>query len=544
MKAVILLALVAFAAAANNVVVKGLRLFDGNEEFFIKSMCYSPAPIGYEYNKQEGVGVCKQRTQYRIDNNLKELITISACYYEDFFDGSIDPETGRPWFESVWKRDLPAIAASGANTVRMYHTNPITAQAVFSDDGYPFKGYGSEYRPFMDAAAANGLKVVFPLFAELTQILSFSTEKMEEYIRNLVDNVGDHPALLMWQFGNELPLSDPTLGPQIIPKLNHFFDYARTWTYLRYNRVIPVSIALVDLPSQYNSLSTQLKVDIITTNAGYRGPTYSDLWVGNNGDFSGLHKLSCQTGKPVFIGEIGQHSSDQFVNMNDWFTQNWAAIEANYNSGAIGGALFEYSNEAWKADNQRNMGVVAINADNSITYKTNGGAYDFNAVKSAWTPNFFGTRTKHTLDNVDNAVCSQYGLTPANGPLYGYLSIPAPAPINPYPYGTTSSSTTSTPTNNGGTPTGGSGNTVTTGSATPTNGASTVSSSAVAGQTSSNSPANSSSATKSASASETAATRSPTTTAQLNNVATQARQQGSASALYAGLAALVVLAVL
>merc|ERR1712137_686727 len=120
----------------------------------------------------------------------------------------------------------------------------------------------------MDAAAANGLKVVFPLFAEQAQIIGYPTAKMEEYIRSLVDNVGNHPALLMWQFGNELPLTvtDNNLGPTLIAKLNHFFDYARTYTWIRWQRILPISVALVDLPSAYNELVRDLKTDIVTTN--------------------------------------------------------------------------------------------------------------------------------------------------------------------------------------------------------------------------------------------------------------------------------------
>ena len=44
----------------------------------------------------------------------------------------------------------------------------------------------------------------------------------------------------MWNFGNELPLSD-----QLITRLNLHMDYIRTYTYSKWNRTIPVTLAVV-----------------------------------------------------------------------------------------------------------------------------------------------------------------------------------------------------------------------------------------------------------------------------------------------------------
>jgi len=444
------------SAAYQNVTVKNLRLFDGNTEFFIKSICYSPAPAGYAFgNPTEGSGVCSLRQQYALSADQHDLVSYSACYYEDFFDGSVDPNgkgNQQGWFKDIWTRDLPVMQAAGANVVRFYHTNPITKDLVYSDAGYKYKGYGSDYRPFMDACLAHGMKVVFPLFAELTQILNFPQAKMEEYVRSLVDNVGGHDALLMWQFGNELPLSvqDNNLGPTIIAKLNHFFDYARSYTFKRWMRHVPISIALVDLPSWYNTLSRDLKVDIITTNAGYRGPTYSDLWFGAPSQgFDGLHSLSCETGKPVFIGEIGQHSTDGYVNSNTWFQDNWNALLDNYKNGAVGGALFEYSDESWKAENQRHMGIVHLESDTAVTLKTSGGAYDYNAVKQAFAKDVFALagRQPFTLQNVDNSACAAFPQFAAKtGPIYPFVDIGNPSTTPP----STVDSNPAPTSNNGG----------------------------------------------------------------------------------------------
>jgi hypothetical protein len=74
----------------------------------------------------------------------------------------------------------------------------------------------------------------------------------------------------MWNFGNELPLGD-----QLIDRLNTHMDFIRTYTYAKWNRTIPVTLAVVDNPFSYEKLYNVLRVDVFSTNAGYRGLGFS-----------------------------------------------------------------------------------------------------------------------------------------------------------------------------------------------------------------------------------------------------------------------------
>jgi hypothetical protein len=53
-----------------------------------------------------------------------------------------------------------------------------------------------------------GLKVVAPLFGDGTAIATYNPTVMEQLLANLIDEVGNHSALLMWIYGNELGLME------------------------------------------------------------------------------------------------------------------------------------------------------------------------------------------------------------------------------------------------------------------------------------------------------------------------------------------------
>ena len=76
----------------------------------------------------------------------------------------------------------------------------------------------------------------------------------------------------MWALGNELPLDDFLIG-----LLNKYMNYTRQYTLDRWNRSLPLTHAVVDLPTSYDKLARELDVDVFSTNAGYRGFGFSDL---------------------------------------------------------------------------------------------------------------------------------------------------------------------------------------------------------------------------------------------------------------------------
>ncbi len=90
-----------------------------------------------------------------------------------------------------------------------------------------------------------GFKVVFPLIGDKTLLLTQTRPQMEQLIRNQIDEVGYHPAILMFTFGNELGTA--TADQSLLDTLNYFFNFIRTYQAAKWNRIIPVTCAEVHI---------------------------------------------------------------------------------------------------------------------------------------------------------------------------------------------------------------------------------------------------------------------------------------------------------
>ena len=140
------------------------------------------------------------------------------------YDGSSDIPTRWPpgpdsWWEAVWNRDFPLMKDLGVNTLRLYSANPTTRQASIEQLGTNgiVEPYGKDHTQFMDKAAAYDFKVydstfshttnpiirVFPLIGDYTLLMNTPEDQYKQWLRNQIDEVGNHSALLMWGFSNE-----------------------------------------------------------------------------------------------------------------------------------------------------------------------------------------------------------------------------------------------------------------------------------------------------------------------------------------------------
>ncbi len=91
----------------------------------------------------------------------------------------------------MWSRDFPRLVAMGVNTLRVYSWSG-----------------SADHTAFLDTCAQYGLKVF------VTHALGYAADnpvdtltKQQAIIDNFAEEVkryGDHPAILMWSFGNEL----------------------------------------------------------------------------------------------------------------------------------------------------------------------------------------------------------------------------------------------------------------------------------------------------------------------------------------------------
>jgi len=156
--AVALLAVQGAAAAKDttpSVVVNNGQLSVKGQPYSIKAIAYSPVPVGE---------------------------TVEQLPHGDYFT---------PDYAYIWARDLPAIAAAGFNTLRLYSWDNTV-----------------DHSPFLDACEQFGLKVILTYYVDPLEGASvWDTAAQQQVINGYVSSVGllgDHPAILMWSFGNEL----------------------------------------------------------------------------------------------------------------------------------------------------------------------------------------------------------------------------------------------------------------------------------------------------------------------------------------------------
>lgn len=296
----------------------------------------------------------------------------SACWDSDYFDGSNDPEreTEGPdeWFSSLWERDFPVMKDLGVNTIRIYNINPTTRKASqeLLSQGWNdiVKPYGKDHVPFLDYAYQHGLKVIYPLVSDESALTLDPRDLLEQKMKNIIDEVGYHPAILMWAIGNELSLEDPE-KVDLLQTVNEMADLAREYTLQRFNRILPITHCTVDLPESYQYLVDNLNVDVFCSNAGYRSDSLTDLYTGNpSRGFPGWKKLSEESGKPLLIGEIGWLSINNTAYKENpgWFNNVWKEVIEHIDDGCIGGIFFEYSDEKYKKSgpDQKQLGVVTL----------------------------------------------------------------------------------------------------------------------------------------------------------------------------------------
>lgn len=173
------------------------------------------APICIHFNN-------KKRYYCLIDN-----AEFFCCCFSDYADGSPSTDPRGPpggWFQTVWERDFPILKGLtiqlnptsfmsfpqsnvtffeelGVNTLRLYNVNPTSKLYV---DKYKsiepeiIETIGPEHRPFLDMAHQYGFKVIFPILSDESTLFGNPKERLERWIQTQIEEVGDHPALLMW----------------------------------------------------------------------------------------------------------------------------------------------------------------------------------------------------------------------------------------------------------------------------------------------------------------------------------------------------------
>lgn len=363
------LLLVCNVSAANDVVLKDLHMFVDGKEFFIKAIAYQPAPLGIASLGLDGfggTGMCSAKKtafgEYK-----------SACFGSDYYDG-VTSEPNRvppgptdskgkplPYWYNTWVRDFTVMKRMGVNTLRIYNMAFVTKQFLeLYPDEYEVTNAdrAAQHKQFADLAHEYGFKLILPIVQDESFLTSATDEQIEKHVVSTVTELGDHPALIMWCLGNEMGLDSK---PGMLDFINDKMQVVRDQMMKIHKRKIPVTHAVVDDPTTYDNLIQNLKVDVFTTNAGYRDIHMEPLWSGEE-NFEGWTNVSRRLNLPMFVGEFGMHQHGDEITMArpDWFNQQWKSIVDHMDDGTIGGCFFEYSDEINKDGMQKTMGAISF----------------------------------------------------------------------------------------------------------------------------------------------------------------------------------------
>ena len=219
--------------------------------------------------------------------------------------------------------DIPLLVEANINTIRTYSAITNVAE--------------------LNAFHAAGIKI----------IMSLNENSYTWY----VNQFKDHPAILMWEFGNEFNYHPEWFGNNIQNWYDQLEQCAATVKSLDPNH--PVSTAHGEVPS-LQALNSCTSVDIWGMNV-YR-------WTDSA---SAIDDLAALTDKAIYISEAGADSFDSNSGSENQQLQA-AATQVILNSIlekshlSIGVTLFEFCDEWWKAGNPNQQDAGGF--PNSIPY--------------------------------------------------------------------------------------------------------------------------------------------------------------------------------
>jgi hypothetical protein len=330
-------------------------LYVDGKPFVIKGMNYSPVPIGACPNHQP---------------------------YGDFFI---------PYYANVWKPDIDKIREAGVNVTKLYAGNPDL------NAGAP--GTAGNWKDFLDYCWNGGNNPVYVVMFSYIQggLIAQGGTFLNDYIRQydeLVKSTVTHPAVFGYMIGNEI-FGSVAQNPQFWTNFGILIDAANAAGLSQGGEKPFLTTATIDdftpqapWPAiKLGEQSGQLKnLDAWSINV-YRGPKFG----GDNSVFTLYAQLMQSLGvkKPLILGEwgtphttrptpgvagaYGSESVQPITNLDDvaentmgpgqpfydavpvatFLNEQWDTIKANLanknDQVCVGGFIFEWSDEYWKA---------------------------------------------------------------------------------------------------------------------------------------------------------------------------------------------------
>lgn len=279
--------------------ISGRQLITNGQPFTLKSVAYSPTPIG---------------------SDPSASIT----------SATMDPR--------LMQRDGPVLASLGANSVRIYG-----AMVMQMDGSFAF----GVTREWLQEAADQGLWVLMGTFIPPQMDFSDATVRQDVIDAHLamVNEFGAEPNVLMWVPGNEVNATTSNVD-----------------AYYTLMDAVAINIRSLQGGGTGPDFGPYVSVVDGDSGAGIAGKASLapnvDIWAGNL--FRGSHlgalftTVAANTAKPFWIAEFGIDSWDNIGNIEDQISQAdflqtlWWQVETA-NSVTFGGNIGFFVDEFWKS---------------------------------------------------------------------------------------------------------------------------------------------------------------------------------------------------
>lgn len=288
-----------------------------DKPFLVKGFCYNPIPVGKDFE----------------------------------YDFWADP--GKPWLT-----DGKLMKEAGVNAVRIYRTGKhpnLTKQGIHDlYSKFGIRTFVGHYLGFWDWPPANYANGAYQT-------------KMTEDVLTMVRTYKDEPGIIGWILGNENNYSfDRNLRNFSTDEIDKLGDPEKMWEarariYYRFvNNVAkeirkidvsrPIVMGIGEIKSLHFAAQETPDIDVLGVIA-YRGATFGNLF----------RQVQQTYDKPVLMIEFGADRFNAYTREEDQASQSrfvelqWKDIERNSviktgSGNAIGGLVFEWSDEWWKGN--------------------------------------------------------------------------------------------------------------------------------------------------------------------------------------------------
>jgi hypothetical protein len=365
-----------FAAHATGPTIEDMVLKVDGQPYFIRGMNYSPETRGWPNNAltstgpqgqdhSKGAWLCSGTNEYdpadwhsACDDNDLTGALVSGTPNNGSYNGALRAQ--------VWDRDLADMQQLGVNTIRLYD---VQGGAV---NGTAFKSHIE----FLSDALQHGIHVIFPVLTTYENSQPLAT--VQTVVTQLVNETCNNPAILAYNVGNELPLSDAQTRTNIKAAIDivHSQCPGALVTYTDNDDISGDANSWI-----INGDNISPALDVLGNQPGVKGKGIDFLMINeyrNDGDgglsaydtfFGQIKQLTSTYKIPFAIGETGAYDNQPFA--RDWYNKEWSyLLKHSGDVNNLGALYFEYTDEPIKksiaqdpSDNghQQFMGIVTAN---------------------------------------------------------------------------------------------------------------------------------------------------------------------------------------